>query len=153
MPRGLAVDRCKEHAHLGLFDLLAWGHGNLAPVAPGRTLRNLAVRAPHPGPRASPHLWHRARGRGHGSHTLSRALTSLTLPCPLDTHRHAISPCIGSQLSPAPLPQGPHSFSGAPLLRCPLLACGLSQTLSPTTARPRPRAHMHRFEHIHPQPS
>lgn len=38
-----AVDRCKVRTHLGPLDFRAWGHGNLVPVAPGRTLRNVLL--------------------------------------------------------------------------------------------------------------
>lgn len=43
-PEVLLRTDVEAHAHLGcLLDLPAWGHGNLAPVAPGRTLRNLLL--------------------------------------------------------------------------------------------------------------
>ena len=100
-----------------------------------------SVSAPHPGPGASPHLWHRVRGRGHGSHTPSRAQTSLPWLSVWDT-------LTGTPSPPAHAHDPPHahtlkSFSLRPPPHASPSGC-CSQSL--------PTRDTHDLEHRHTQP-
>lgn len=125
------MDRCKAHTHLGfLLNLPAWGYGNLVPVAPGRELWGIfcSVITPRPlspGPAPTSGTQHPAHGQSHGSHALSTALTSLTLPSPLDTQANRL---LLRMLTAAPHTHTLRSFS----LTYPQMSpCCLSQSYSP----------------------
>lgn len=125
------MDRCKAHTHLGfLLNLSAWGYGNLVPVAPGRELWGIfcsviTLRPLGPGPAPTSGTQHPAHGQSHGSHALSTALTSLTLPSPLDTQANRL---LLRMLTAAPHTHTLRSFS----LTYPQMSpCCLSQSYSP----------------------
>lgn len=125
------MDRCKAHTHLGfLLNLPAWGYGNLVPVAPGRELWGIfcsviTLRPLGPGPAPTSGTQHPAHGQSHGSHALSTALTSLTLPSPLDTQANRL---LLRMLTAAPHTHTLRSFS----LTYPQMSrCCLSQSYSP----------------------
>lgn len=128
------MDRCKAHTHLGfLLDLPAWGHGNLAPVAPGRELRNLLLSQSPPlrlqgqPPPLALGPWPRPQ-EPHPQQSPD------ILPYPPHwTHGHTISFCMCPHT---------YSFSLPPPLRCPLVVL-LSHTHP---------ADMYNLQHIHTQP-